>query len=142
MKITNAIKTGVISTILTSCSYPQATKQHFVQTFPRKSVTTVLDSISKETRNLVTQEYKQYGKDTLCIKLEDISNPANLMKRLKNIANFKNPDVIKKAYHKSCNCLEGQKLFSETQTVINPEKIYKTKKSNYYYIPVEYYGKK
>lgn len=141
MKIINAIKTGVISTVLTSCSYPQA-NHHFVQTFPRKSVTTVLDSISKETRNLITQEYKQYGKDTLCIKIEDLSKPSNLMKRLKNMANLKNPDVIKKAYYKSCNCLEGQKLFSETQAVLKSEKIYKTQKSKFLYIPVEYYGKK
>ncbi len=142
MKIINAIKTGVISTVLTSCSYPQIAKQHYVQTFPRKSVTTVLDSLSQETRNMLTQEYKQFGKDTLCIKLDDISNPSNLMKRLKNIANFKNPDVIKKAYHKSCDCLEGKKLFSETLAVLKPEKIYKIKKSNFYYVPVEYYGKK
>lgn len=142
MKIKSIIKTAALTSLLTTSCSNQKVYNTLHEAKAEKTMTMVLDSLASQGRALVDNCCKQYGRDTIMISKKDIKNPQLLAKKLQNIASNKNPYIIKPAYRKSCDCTDSQKLFTQTHAVINPKKVYQNEKSEVYYVPVEFFGKK
>lgn len=144
MKILNTAKVCILSSLLTaSCADGyRAARPALTEIMPEKAITSVLDSLAEQGRALVNKDYKKYGTDTISIKLSDFKNPQKIASRLKNLSENRNPFIRKTTYSSTCSCFDNQKTFSETQGVINSEKVFQNRNDDVVYIPVEYFGKK
>lgn len=142
MKIKSILKTAALTSLLTTSCSNQKVYNTLHEAKAEKAVTMVLDSLASQGRALVDNCCKQFGRDTIMIGKKEIKNPQLLAKKLQNLASNKNPYVIKPSYRRSCDCTDSQKLFTQTHAVLKPEKVFQSEKSEAYYVPVEFFGKK
>ena len=157
MKVSQIIKTGIISTMLVSgvTSCKKVPFSHVQKTNLPKEVTGKLDSLSLITQKIKNDKtYYHFGNDTLEITDKLTKKPAEYLKKLNNQA-IKNTPTVKTGTHTEIQMIPKtgggftqifvvkptkEPKYIEQKAVINPENIY-TRDGKDYYVPVEYYGK-
>lgn len=143
MKITNGIKIAACSLLMSACSGNTAKYERaFREVRPTGTTAKILRETAQRSKEGLDNTYRLFGRDTLYIGDKYEIKADKILTKLNNFA--KNKAVIKtQGYQRVKDGFEkiDVRIFNQTRGVINSNKVYQTK-DGYFYVPVEFFGKK